>query len=112
MRTKATSPVRIEKVKEFSAGVDTANPHHKTNVNVAQGPRTGNTGAHPGKRSAFMASKEERAPLAKVIESAYAKRQHEYEDFEYTNGGSIHDNTYESTKKYGVRSGHATGKKK
>mgnify|MGYP003342268483 CR=1 FL=1 len=76
----------------------TANPHAVSNVNVAQGPRTGNNPAQ-GKRSEFKAEKESRAPLAKVIENAYAKRQHEYKEFEYTNGGSIMDNVNEGSRK-------------
>lgn len=76
----------------------TANPHAVSNVNVAQGPRTGNS--NPGaKRSEFKAAKEERAPLAKTIQNAYAKRQHEYQDYEYTNGGSIMDNVNEGPRK-------------
>jgi hypothetical protein len=52
-----------------------------------------------GKRKKFVAAKQDRAPLAKTIEDAYAKRQHEYEDYEYTNGGSIMDNVNEGKKK-------------
>jgi hypothetical protein len=93
MRTKPTSPVRIEAVKASTRRVDPANQYHKTNVNVAQGPRTGNPGARPGKRDTFLDDKADAAPLAKVIQDAYVRRAHEYKDFEYTNGGSIHDNT-------------------
>lgn len=98
MRTKPTSPVRIEAVKESTRRVDPANQYHKTNVNVAQGPRTGNTGARPTKRATFLADKADAEPLAKIIGDAYARRQKEYKDFEYTNGGSIHDNTNVSVK--------------
>ena len=96
---KYSGKVMIEKVTE-KTGVRTAtrNPHARDNVNVAQGPRTGNEPSST-KRSAFKAAKEERAPLATMIEDAYAKRQHEYQDFEYTNGGSIHDNTRAEFKK-------------
>jgi hypothetical protein len=73
--------------------ITTKNPHARANVNVPQGPRSGNSGAHDGKRGKFIAAKAEREPLAAMIEGAYAARQHEYEDFEYTNGGSINDNT-------------------
>jgi hypothetical protein len=76
----------------------TANPYAKSNVNVAQGPASGNVGT-PKKRAEFKAAKEERAPLATMIEDAYAKRQHEYQDYEYTNGGSIDDNVKASFKK-------------
>ena len=78
--------------------VSTANPHGRSNVNVAQGPRTGNNESQV-KRNAFKDAKEERAPLAKVIQDAYAKRQHEYKEFEYTNGGSIMDNVNEGKRK-------------
>ena len=54
--------------------IDTKNPKGVSNVNVKQGPRTGNAGAHAGKRGDFKSAKESRAPLAKVIESAYGKR--------------------------------------
>jgi hypothetical protein len=76
----------------------TTNPYSKSNVNVAQGPRTGNDGS-VAKRKDFKAAKSERAPLATMIQDAYAKRQHEYEDFEYTNGGSIDDNVKVAFKK-------------
>ena len=74
------------------------------NVNVAQGPRVGVHGA-AGKRESFMAAKADREPLATIIQDAYEARAHEYAEFEYTNGGSIHDNTYEKTKKEGVKLG-------
>ena len=74
------------------------NPHARDNVNVAQGPRTGNNPAQ-GKRNKFKDAKESLAPLAKVIQGAYAKRQHEYKEFEYTNGGSIMDNVNEGKRK-------------
>ena len=51
------------------------------------------------KRTDFKAAKSEREPLATMIQDAYAKRQHEYEDFEYTNGGSIEDNVKAAFKK-------------
>jgi hypothetical protein len=76
----------------------TRNPHAVDNVNVKQGPRTGNEPASE-KRSAFKAAKAERAPLATMIQDAYAKRQHEYAEHEYTNGGSIEDNVKASFKK-------------
>ena len=76
----------------------TRNPHAVDNVNVKQGPRTGNN-EETGKRSEFKAAKKERAPLATMIQDAYAKRQHEYEDYEYTNGGSIEDNVKAKFKK-------------
>ena len=90
-----------DKATGFSAK---GNPNSVANVNQAQGPRTGNR-TDTAKRSAFVEGKQERAPLARVIEDAYAKRQHEYEDFEYTNGGSIMDNVNEPARK-------TTGQKK
>lgn len=78
--------------------ITTKNPHAVDNVNVKQGPRTGNDGT-VSKRKEFKAAKAERNPLAKTIEDAYAKRQHEYEDYEYTNGGSIEDNVKAKFKK-------------
>jgi hypothetical protein len=52
----------------------TKNPHAVANVNQPQGPRTGNTGAHDGKRAAFKSAKEERAPLADMIAKAFGMR--------------------------------------
>lgn len=65
------------------------NPKHKDNVNVAQGPRTGNASARPGKRATFMDTKKDRAPLADVITSAYAARQEFYKDHAQPKSGSI-----------------------
>ena len=84
--------VRIDEEKNTGRASPKGNPYSVGNVNQEQGPRTGNN-PKMEKRSAFVEAKQERAPLATVIEDAYAKRQHEYEDFEYTNGGSINDNT-------------------
>lgn len=59
----------------------TRNPHGVDNVNVKQGPRTGNAGAHAGKRGAFKAAKEERAPIADTIQRAYgARAERDYVD--------------------------------
>ena len=44
------------------------NPHARDNVNVAQGPRTGNEGAHSAKRGNFKAAKEERYALSEMVE--------------------------------------------
>ena len=51
----------------------TKNPHAVDNVNVKQGPRTGNDGT-VAKRKEFKAAKAERNSLADSIEHAYAKR--------------------------------------
>ena len=88
-------PVRIEREGASTVISNTRNPYAVDNVNVAQGPRMGNRNLDQTKRTEFMAAKEAREPLATMIEAAYAARQHEYQDFEYTNGGSIHDNTKE-----------------
>ena len=86
-----------------------ANLYGVSNVNVAQGPRVGVNGA-AGKRASFMEAKQDREPLATIIEKAYSDRAHEYAEHEYTNGGSIHDNTYEKTKREGVKLGRSTTK--
>jgi hypothetical protein len=96
--SRFSQEVKIETVKEKTGRTSVKNPHAVSNVNVAQGPRTGNNEAQ-GKRNAFKSAKEDRAPLAKVIQDAYAKRQHEYQDYEYTNGGSIMDNVNEGPRK-------------
>ena len=101
--SKTRGPVKLDK-DTGARGWTSANPHAVDNVNVAQGPRTGNRNLDMKKRSDFIAAKESREPLATMIEDAYAARQHEYEDFEYTNGGSIHDNTKETFHKaQGIR---------
>jgi hypothetical protein len=77
-----TAKVRI--LKESSADrSDTRdagfarNPHARDNVNVAQGPRTGNEGAHKQKRGAFLDSKAERYELSDQILHAFAGREAE-----------------------------------
>jgi len=52
----------------------TRNPHAVDNVNVKQGPRTGNEGLTSDKRSEFKAAKAERAPLADTILTAFEMR--------------------------------------
>ena len=99
MKNDPRYSTKVRIAKDTAAVWSCENPQHRTNVNQAQGPRTGNSGAHDGKRSAFVAEKQARAPLAKVIQDAYARRQHEYQDFEYTNGGSIMDNVNEGKRK-------------
>lgn len=84
----------VKIAKDKSAKWDCKNPYAVDNVNQAQGPRTGVQGL-AGKRSDFIEDKKAKAPLARVITDAYARRAHEYKEFEYTNGGSIHDNTNE-----------------
>ena len=75
------------------------NPHTRTNVNVPQGPRTGNAGAHAAKRSNFKDAKAERAPLADVITKAFGMRGER--DKEEINPGleGIHSDTNVKYKK-------------
>ena len=49
------------------------NPNAVTNVNVKQGPRTGNR-TDTEKRTEFKAAKKERAPLADTIMAAFGMR--------------------------------------
>ena len=93
-------PVKI--ARETASAWSCENPHHVDNVNVAQGPRSGNPG-RPAKRAEFNRAKESREPLATMIQEAYVARAHEYKEFEYTNGGSIHDNTRESFKRKSLK---------
>ena len=53
--------------------METKNQYSKSNVNVAQGPRTGNTGSR-AKRGEFLDAKAERAPVADAIAAAYTAR--------------------------------------
>jgi len=95
MHTKAKSPVRLSNETDPTKAkrVNSANMHRRDNVNVAQGPRTGNSSAHDGKRGTFMSAKEERAPLADVIANAYGERQrNDYADKPFKNSGSIMPN--------------------
>ena len=63
--------------------METKNPYSKSNVNVAQGPRTGNDGAHKGKRAAFKDEKADREPVAKAIMAAYAGREEDEDKGEH-----------------------------
>jgi len=93
-QARSTVKIANEKASAWSC----ENQYHRDNVNVAMGPRTGNDGM-PAKRAEFTAAKASREPLARMITDAYVARAHEYKDFEYTNGGSIHDNTQVDFKK-------------
>ena len=97
--------------KETPSSWTPKNLYAVDNVNVAQGPRTGVSGA-AGKRESFMNAKKDREPLATIIQDAYEARAHELAEYEYTNGGSIHDNVYEKTKKEGVTLGRSTKPRK
>lgn len=63
----------VKIAKEKAAGWTCANPYAVDNVNVAQGPKTGNQGLK-GKRSSFISAKEGREPLADSINRAYGMR--------------------------------------
>ena len=89
MRTRATSSVKLTTAGDADRKVSTANPNRKENVNVAQGPRTGNTGARAGKRSEFVGMKENRAPIADVIVNAYKARGDQYKMKTTEKSGSI-----------------------
>jgi hypothetical protein len=104
IQNSKTTKGAVKIAKEDASSWTSRNLYAVDNVNVAQGPRVGVNGAK-GKRASFQEAKEAREPLATIINDAYAKRAHEYAEFEYTNGGSIHDNTYEKTKKHGVKLG-------
>lgn len=56
------------------------NTQSVANVNQAQGPRTGNSSARAGKRADFVDAKQTRAPLANVIQDAFAARGRERAD--------------------------------
>ena len=80
-------PVRI--ANETASTWTCANPYTKTNVNVAQGPRTGNPGTM-SKRRDFVAAKESREPIATMIEDAFAAReQRDYADKTFPKQGAI-----------------------
>jgi hypothetical protein len=89
--------LRDEEINPGSKSVK--NPHARTNVNVPQGPRVGNEGAHSAKRGNFKAQKEERAPLADMIERAFGARG--TRDADEVNPGleSIHADTKVKFKK-------------
>ena len=71
INAKAKSTVKIS--KETASAWSCDNMYHVDNVNVSMGPRTGNDGT-PKKRSDFISAKAERAPVADVIQNAYAAR--------------------------------------
>ena len=92
MHTKPKSPVKLSNETDpvKAKRVNTANMYRKDNVNVAQGPRTGNSSAHGGKRTDFIEAKAERAPVADVIAAAYGQRQTaDYAGKNFKNDGSI-----------------------
>ena len=87
------------------------NPHARDNVNVAQGPRTGNAGAHDAKRGRFLAEKAERYELSDHITRAFEGRARELEanpgEHEVHDAGEIEANQHQRFKarkeKYAAR---------
>lgn len=53
------------------------NEYARDNVNVAQGPRVGTTGAHAAKRANFLEEKEARYVISDSITRAFARRNAE-----------------------------------
>ena len=78
------------------------NPHARDNVNVAQGPRTGNAGAHDAKRGRFLAEKAERYELSDHITRAFEGRAKELEanpgEHEVHDSGEIESNQHQRFK--------------
>jgi hypothetical protein len=58
-----------------------SNPKSVKNVNVAQGPRTGNADAHDGKRRTSVADKAARAPLADMVLNMFDARGQSRSDY-------------------------------
>ena len=80
-------PVKI--ARDTASSWTCTNLYNKTNVNVAQGPRTGNPGTI-SKRRDFVAAKESREPIATMIEDAFAAREErDYADKTFPNQGAI-----------------------
>lgn len=65
--------VRIDEEKNTAGFSAKGNPKSVSNVNQAQGPRTGNSGTM-SKRTDFVDGKEARAPLADYVNNAFAAR--------------------------------------
>ena len=53
------------------------NEYARDNVNVAQGPRVGNTGAHAAKRTNFLEEKDSRYEISDRITRAFGARNAE-----------------------------------
>ena len=95
MRQRLSAKVANEKDSRTDTMAYCENPHHRDNVNVAQGPRTGNAGAHDAKRANFKAAKEERRASALAIEQAYGARQlNDYAEHDFPEDGSIGENSH------------------
>ena len=95
MKQRLSAKVANERDSRTEHTAFSRNPHGRDNVNVAQGPRTGNAGSHDAKRGNFIAAKESRRPLADEIERAFGERQiRDYEDHDFPNEGSIDENSH------------------
>jgi hypothetical protein len=94
MRQRLSAKVANEKDSRTEADF-ARNPHARDNVNVAQGPRTGNAGAHDAKRGNFKAQKAERKPIADEVMRAFGERQmRDYEEHDFPEDGSIDENSH------------------
>lgn len=94
MRTRLSATVSNEKDSRTETASFARNPYARDNVNVSQGPRVGNSGAHESKRGAFKADKAERQAIADEIEKAYGLRQmRDYAEHDYPEDGSIDENS-------------------
>jgi hypothetical protein len=73
------------------------NEYARDNVNVAQGPRVGNTGAHAAKRDNFLDEKEARYEISDHITRAFGARAAELQvnpgEHEVPESGGISSNT-------------------
>jgi hypothetical protein len=87
--TLYTGDVKIAKEKASSWTCE--NMYHEDNVNVAQGPRTGNHGM-PAKRTDFVDSKESRVPLSDMVNQAFAARGKSRADY-VNRADQVGDNT-------------------
>ena len=95
MRTRLSAKVANEKDSRTETDRFARNPYARDNVNVEQGPRTGNAGAHEAKRGNFKAEKAERQPLADQVMRAFGERFiRDYEEHDFPEDGSIDENSH------------------
>lgn len=97
MKTRILKKAAADRPDTREAGEFCRNPYGRDNVNVAQGPRVGNEGAHQAKRGRFLDEKESRAPIAEAIMSAFGDRAAELEqnpgEHEVPESGGIDSNS-------------------
>ena len=98
MRQRLSAAVSNERDSRTDTMSYCENPHHRDNVNVAQGPRTGNAGAHSAKRGNFKAAKEERYALSEMVERAFGARGKDDREEENPGLESIKANSKEKFK--------------